>query len=211
MNPLLKTFVVFAIFIGVLLTGCGQKATTDKPKADATVNGDGSFQGTKADKARAGLAVLDSVSQLPKGWRPVPTKGRLSGPPGHPSYCGVSAEPASIRQSALTMYEESPSERRVLQFTFVSTEKDAKEVMDRLVPAARKCVDPGYVIKAVNGFTQVGDESVALSYDKRDASSEAAVFRVHDTVVVLVGYGAAGVPERPLQEIASKIGESLAD
>ena len=148
---------------------------------------------------------------LPKNWRPVPVTSRLAKPPGRPSYCGVSAEPDPVRQSALTLYEESPSERRILQYTFVSTESAAKAIMARLVPAAASCTEAGFTVKPVSGFTKVGDETVALDYGNGSgAASRTIVFRVMDTVVVLVGYGPTSIPARPLQEVAATIGGLLA-
>lgn len=192
------------------LTACGDTAPA-RPEAAKTSNGDGSFQGNRADKVRAGVAVLDKTSLLPKDWRPVPVSSRLSKPPGRPSYCGVFAEPDPIRQSALTLYEESPSERRILQYTFVSTESGAKAMMGRLVPAAADCSEPGFTVKPVAGFTVTGDETVALDYgNDSGAASRAVVFRVKDTIVVLVGYGPASVPATPLQAVAATIGGLLA-
>ena len=207
-----RGIVTIIALTSLSITGCGSgNETPKKPASPTTSNGDGSFQGNAADKARAGLAVLDKTSMLPANWRPVPTKGRLADPPGHPSYCGVAAEPDPVRQSALTLYEEAPSERRVLQFTFVSTEQAAKTTMDTLVSAAAKCVDPGFKVTKASSFTPVGDDTVALDYTNQSgATSRAVVFRSTDTIVVLVGYGATGVPTKPMQEIATTIGNSLA-
>lgn len=206
-----------AVLVVFLVASC-----TNEAKDTRTVNGpessasgppgvSASTGGTKSDGTayatqRASTAVIGKAAMLPKDWRPVPTEGRLSGPPGHPQYCGVAAEPDPIRQSALTLYEENPSERRILQYTFVSTDKAATTVVDDLKIAARNCSDEGFTVKEASGSTPVGDGSVALDYSTdAGAGSRTIVFRAKDTIVILVGYGNQGVPEADLQSVATTI------
>lgn len=206
-----------AVLVVLLVTGCANEAkdarTVNGPESSASASPGVSTRtgGTKSDGTpyamqRAGTAVIDKAAMLPKDWRPVPTEGRLSGPPGHPQYCGVAAEPDPIRQSALTLYEEDSSERRILQYTFVSTEKAATAVMDDLRTAARNCHDEGFTVRKASGYTPVGDGSVALDYSTAaGVGSRTVVFRTKDTIVILVGYGNQGAPEVALQTVATTI------
>lgn len=203
--------VALALALTLVVAGCNNGAA---PKGTKTADGStptAQDSGDGAARARAATTVLDKASMLPKGWLPVPTEGRLSGPPGRPAYCGVSVEPKPIRQSALVLYEEDPTQRRVLQYTFVSTERSAKAVMDKLRVAASPCREVGFTVDKATAVTPVGDDFVALDYrTDSGATSRTTIFRARDTIIVLVAYGTLGVPTEATQSIAAKIDELLA-
>ena len=215
---------LIAVAVAVaFITGCADTKDpksvngTDAPSSAKPNSSEAPAAGTRSDgstyaRERAKSAVLSKDSELPDNWRPVPLDGRLSGPPGRPEYCGVVAEPDRVRQSAVTLYEEKPSQSRILQYTFVSTEKAATDTMDELMDASGDCTETGYTIENVRGFDPVGDGSIALDYRNEDgAQSRAVTFRTSNTIVVLVGYGQLAMPKEALQSFAVTIDRLLAD
>ena len=148
---------------------------------------------TSADQ-RANLTVLKD-SDLPSGWKAVPARSRLGGPPGKPVYCGISAEPLAVREGRLGYYEQASTSRAVLAYGMVGTKQTARRVLDALIKAAPNCRDEGRKMTVVGDLPDAGDQSVAWDVVSDSAArSRVLVFRADDTIVALIAFGPTRVP-----------------
>lgn len=158
---------------------------------------------------RANLTVLKDAD-LPSGWKVVPARSRLDGPPGKPIYCGISAEPAPIREGRLGYYEQASTGRAVLAYDMVGTSQTAGDVLDALIKVAPDCREEGRTLTVVSDSPAVGGQSVAWdTVSDTGARSRVLVFRADDTVVALIAFGATSVPVTEQAAIARTIENRL--
>ena len=186
--------VLTALALALSVTACGSDAPKDDEKP------------TAAD-ARANRTILGG-DDLPNGWRRVPAKDRLDGPPGTARYCGVVAEPDPVREGRISYYEQSSLPRSVLEYGMLSTVEGATATMAALVARQDDCAEPGAKVTSVP--VDVGDESVAWDFAREDGPSfRTVVFRRADVVVVLVATGHTPGPGDEQHEIALSIDARL--
>lgn len=185
-----------ALALTVSLTACSSDATKEpRPQKPASVD------------VRANRTILPA-EQLPKGWKRVPAKDRLDGPPGTARYCGVVAEPAPVREGRISYYEQSSLPRSILEYGMLSTAAGASATMDALVARRDDCVEPGARVTAVD--VSVGDEAVAWDFAPSGSPDfRTIVFRRGDVVVVLVAVGDPSVPHDEQLAIARSIDDRL--
>lgn len=191
-------FAVATTLALVVLSACSSDpAPTGAPTSSTTA------------AQRADLTVLGD-SFLPAGWKAVPAKSRLDGPPGKPEYCGISAEPDPVLEGRLAYYEEASSGRAVLEYAMVGTAATAQEVLDALLATAKDCRTEGRALTLVADRPEVGDQSVAWdSVSDSGVRSRILVLRSGDTVVALIAFGDTSVPETEQESIAQSIAKNL--
>lgn len=173
------------------LSACGGSSNTPEPRPSPEAN------------ARANLTIL-KPGDLPDGWRRVPAKDRLDGPPGTARYCGVVAEPDPVREGRISYYEDSSLPRSVLEYGMLSTTEGARSTLNALQARRDDCVENGATVTPV--AVDVGDESVAWDFEQDGAPPfRTLVFRRDDVVVVLVAVGQPSVPHDEQMAIATSI------
>jgi hypothetical protein len=186
--------VLTVLALTLSLSACGSDAPKDDKKP------------TAAD-VRANRTILEADG-LPGGWRRVPAKDRLDGPPGTARYCGVVAEPDPVREGRISYYEQASLPRSVLEYGMLSTVDGASATMAALVERKDDCAEPGAKVTPVP--VSVGDESVAWDFAREGGPSfRTVVFRRADVVVVLVATGDTSVPGDEQLEIARAIDDRL--